>query len=182
MINRYIIIALCVTAFFIPREYSIYFFPIAILYFLILDMRLLRFLIKKSFLLFIIILLLLQPLLTGEKDLLFAGIKLSSDGFYNGALMMLRAIVIIPSISYLSKIIEIKKLQGLFGKVGIQNYDEIFIHSQQIFPILKEKSKEFYTTNKNDIFNPIEFCAQFIALLIKTTNNNLINPKKENIL
>ncbi|MFA7421591.1 MAG: hypothetical protein WCZ90_18050 [Melioribacteraceae bacterium] len=182
MINRYFIIVIFITAFIIPREYSIYFFPFAILYFYFLDKKLLGFLFKRSFLLIVLILLLLQPLFTGEKDILFAGIKLSSEGFYNGIFMMFRAAVVIPSISYLSRSIEIKKMQKLFSRIGIKNYDEVFIHSQQIFPILKEKTKEYFTLHRKKIINPIEFCAQFVAILIRTTQSHLINSKEDEAL
>lgn len=179
MINRYTVIVIFLTAFIIPREYSIYFFPAAILYILLLDKELFRFLFKRSILSIVIILLLLQPLLVGEKDILFAGIKLSSEGFYNGIFMMFRAAVVIPLISYLSRGIEIKKFQKLFGRIGIKDYDEVFVHSQQIFPILKEKTKEYVTVHRKKIINPLEFCAQFIALLIRTSKNHLLNSKED---
>jgi len=179
MINRYIVFIIFITAFIIPREYSIYFFPVAILYIFLLDRKLLRFLFKRSFLLIVLILLILQPLFVGEKDFLFAGIKLSSEGFYNGIFMIFRAAVVIPAISYLSRGIEIKKFQKFFSRVGIKNYDEVFDHSQQIFPILKEKTKEYFTLNKKKITNPIEFIAQFIALLMKTSENHISNSEEK---
>jgi hypothetical protein len=93
--------------------------------------------------------------------------------------MIFRAAVVIPAISYLSRGIEIKKFQKLFSRIGIKNYDEVFDHSQQIFPILKEKTKEYFTLNKKKITNPIEFIAQFIALLVKTSQNQISNSEEK---
>lgn len=172
MKNKYFILVISVTSLFIPREYAFYFFPLAILYILYVDIKLYRFFKKFSFLILVLILIILQPLIIGEKDFLFIGIKLSSNGFYNGLIMILRAVVMIPAISYLSKTTDRKKLQKAFSKIGIQHFDEILDHSQNLFPLLKEKSREFFvTTNRKKILNPIEFTAQFFAFLIKSTNS-----------
>lgn len=183
MKNKYFIFLIFITALFIPREYAFYFFPAAILYILTLDIYLLRFTKKLSFLLLVFIFLILQPLVIGEKDFLFFWIKFSSSGFYNGLIMVLRAVVMIPTITYLSKTADRKKLQKVFSKIGIQEFDEMLDQSQKLFPLLKEKSREFFVaTDRKMIFNPIELTAQFFAFLIKSTNSYTSKIKQEKVL
>jgi energy-coupling factor transporter transmembrane protein EcfT len=183
MKNKYLVILIFVAALFIPRQYAFYFFPAAIFYILYLDIHLFRFIRRFSFLLLVIILLLLQPLIVGEKDLLFLGIKISSNGLSNGLIMVLRAVVMIPAISYLSKTADRKQLQKLFSKIGIQHFDQVLDQSQKLFPLLKEKSREFFvTTDRKKIFNPLELTAQFFAFLIKSTNSYTPKIKQEKVL
>ncbi len=183
MKNKYLVIIILVATLFIPFDYAIYFFPATIIYLVFLDIHLFKFVRKLSFLILVFILILLQPIVLGEKDYLMLGIKISSIGFYNGLIMTLRAVVMIPAISYLSKTADRKKLQRLFDKLGTRHYDEILDHSQKLFPLLKEKTKEFFTTvERKKIFNPIEFTAQFIAFLIKATTTYTPKNNKENVL
>jgi energy-coupling factor transporter transmembrane protein EcfT len=182
MNNKYFITALCFAALFIPGEYSLYFFPLAVAYLLFLDRGLFNFVFKKSFLIFLTILLFLQPLLTGKKNITLLGLYFSSDAFLNGFLMMLRAVVMIPSITYLSKTADKKKLQKIFGRIGIKDFDEIFNYSQQMFPKLKEHTKEFFSSERKRLYNPVEFIAQFIAFLIKSTQTYTLKSKEEDIL
>lgn len=179
MKNKYLVFSIFIFALFIPREYAFYYFPAAILYILVLDIQLFRFIKRISFLLLVIIIMILQPLVIGEKDFLFFGIRLSSTGFYNGLIMVLRAVVMIPIITYLSKTADKKKLQMVFSKIGIQQFDEILDQSQKLFPLLKEKSREFFVAmDRKMIFNPIELTAQFFAFLIKSTYSSKIKQEK----
>ena len=143
MNNKYLVIITFITALLIPRDYAFYFFPPAVLYLMFLDIHLFCFLRRISFLLFVIILLIVQPMVIGEKDFLLLGIKFSTSGFYNGLIMIFRAVVMIPAINYLSKTAGRKKLQSLFAKLGLKNYDEILDHSQKLFPLLKGKLRNF---------------------------------------
>ena len=180
MKNKYLVIIIFAATPFIPFDYAVYFFPAAIPYLIFLDIHLFKFVRKLSFLLFVFILILLQPIILGEKDFLMLGIKISTNGFYNGLIMILRAVVMIPAISYLSKTADRKRLQKLFAKLGIKQFDEILEHSQKLFPLLKEKTKEFFTTvERKKIFNPIEFTAHFIAFLIKATTAYSPKTNKE---
>jgi len=183
MNNKYLVTIIFIAALFIPLDFSFYFFPTAILYLIFLDIHLFHFLRGISFLLFILILLMVQPMIIGEKDFLLMGIKFSTAGFYNGLLMIFRAVVMIPAINYLSKTANRKKLQSLFTKLGIENYDEILDHSQILFPLLKVKTREFFTTvERKKIFNPIELTAQLLAFLIKAAHSYNPKTKKETVL
>jgi len=183
MNNKYLVIITFITALLIPRDYAFYFFPPAVLYLMFLDIHLFCFLRRISFLLFVIILLIVQPMVIGEKDFLLLGIKFSTSGFYNGLIMIFRAVVMIPAINYLSKTAGRKKLQSLFAKLGLKNYDEILDHSQKLFPLLKEKTKEFFTkAERKNFFNPIELSAQLLAFLIKASHSYTAKTKEENVL
>ena len=183
MNNKYILTFILITAVFIPREYAVYFFPAAIIYLLLIDKKLFGFLIKKSFYLLAVILLFIQPLFTGEKDFSLLGMNLSSSSFINGVLMIFRAVVVIPIVTSISRTSDKEKLRKVFGRIGVKNFDEIFEHSREIFPLLKENIKEFFhSTEKRKIFNPVELAAHFIAFLIKSTNAYPVNSKKENVL
>src|SRR5690606_37973832 len=142
MKNKYLLIFFLIAAIFIPREYAVYFFPAAIIYLLILDLKLFNFLLKKSFHLLVFILLFIQPLFTGVKDFDLSGISLSSDSFLNGVQMILRAVVVIPVVSCISRISDKEKLKNIFSKIGVKDFDEIFEYSRLMFPYLKERVKE----------------------------------------
>ncbi|HSL90670.1 MAG TPA: hypothetical protein VK870_15305 [Ignavibacteriaceae bacterium] len=183
MKNKYFIIVIFLAALIIPAGYTLYFFPLAFLYLLYLDSKLFRFLKRISFIVLILLLLILQPLLIGEKDFSIIGIGFSSTAFYNGLMMILRAVLMISSISYLSKTADRKKIQRIFSRIGISHFDEILDHSQKLFPLLKEKSREFISaTDKKRILNPLDLTAHFFAFLIKTTHTHLPKAKQENTL
>jgi hypothetical protein len=182
MKNKHIVMALFFAALIIPREYSFYYFPAAVIYLAFLDIYLFRFVRKISFLILVIMLTVLQPLFMGEKDLLVFGINFSTEGFYNGLMMVMRAVVMIPSISYLSKTVDRNKLRNLFGKIGIKNFDEIFQHSQQMLPVLTERIKSYFASENKKYFNPIEFTARFFAFIIKSVQSYSPDPKEEKSL
>lgn len=183
MKNKYLVIIIFAATLFIPFDYAVYFFPATIIYLIFLDIHLFKFVRKLSFLMLVFILILLQPIVLGEKDYLMLGIKISTNGFYNGLIMILRAVVMIPAINYLSKTSDRRNLQKLFARLGIRQYDEILDHSQKLFPLLKEKTKEFFTTvERKKIFSPIEFTAHFLAFLIKATTTYTPKTNKENAL
>lgn len=179
MRNKYFIFVTFLAALFIPAEYTLYFFPLAFLYLLYLDSKLFRFLKRISFIVLIFILLILQPLLIGEKDFSIIGIGFSSSAFFNGLMMILRAVIMISSISYLSKTADRRKIQRFFSRIGIRHFDEILSHSQKLFPLLKEKTREFISaTDKKRILNPLDLTAHFFAFLIKSTHTHLLKTKQ----
>lgn len=183
MKHKYFIIVLFAAAIFIPRQYALYFSLAAVLYLSILELKLFWFIRRRSFLLFASVLLLVQPIATGEKDIFLLGMSFSSDGFYNGVLMILRAIVMIPSIHYLFKTADKNKLRKIFGKIGVKNYNEILSNSLEIFPLIKENIKKFISsTKRKNLFNPVELTARLIALLIKSACTYSFKAKERNIL
>lgn len=180
---KYLVLLIFITALFIPNDYALYFFPAAILFLLLLDLHLFRFVLRISFLLLIFLLIILQPLIIGDKNFIILGIKISSEGFYNGIIMVLRAVVMIPSVTYLLKISDKTRLKDLFVKFGIHNFDEILDHSQKLFPLLRMQSKEFFKKKEhNKYYNPIEFTAQFTAFLIRATYTYQNKSKGENVI
>lgn len=180
MRNKYFVIVIFLAALLITAEYTLYFFPLALLYLLYLDSKLFRFLKRISFIVLILILIILQPLLIGEKDLSIIGIGFSSTAFYNGLMMILRAVIMISSISYLSKTADRKKIQRLFSRIGMRHFDEILDQSQKLFPLLKERIREFISaTDRKRILNPLDLTAHFFAFLIKTTHTQSLKPKQE---
>lgn len=180
MKNRYLIYLIFFSALFIPAKFGFYFFPAAILYFTCLNINLFKFVRKFSFIVFVIVLIILQPMIADNRDNIILGIKFSLSGFHNGLMMILRAVVMISSISYLSNTADRKKLQNLFSRVGVKHFDKIFEHTQEIFPLLKEKITEFYKTiNRRNLFNPVELSAHFLAFLIRATYSQQNKNKGE---
>jgi hypothetical protein len=168
--TRHLIAGSLLISFFCPMDIAIWIFPFILGFLISRDVRLFRFTTRPSFLILVAILIGLQPLIPGKKDMFLWGIGYSTEVFYSGLFMVIRAIVIIPTINWLSKTMEKEKLKRLSAMLGIKNFDEILTHSQNLFPVIKESSfRYFKESGKEKYYDPVEFAARFIALLIKST-------------
>jgi energy-coupling factor transporter transmembrane protein EcfT len=184
MKTKHIVIALCLLSFFIPAGLSVWFFPAAILFLLYLDRHLFRFVTRFSFIMFFLIIVVFQSLFSGEKDISLYGINFSSAAFYNGMLMILRAAILIPSITYLSRTSDKASIRRLFERIGVRHFDELISTAQNILPLLKENFRHFLSSaRKNGYYTPVEFTARFIVLVIKTVPDRTYNlPEKRETL
>ncbi len=168
MINRYIVSVIVLITLFITPAGGIYFLPAACIYLLFLDSKLFRFIVKWSFALFAFILLVVQPLLAMEKNMMVAGIPVSSEGFFNGVMMLGRAILIISSINYLSVSLNKEKAVWLSSRLGIKNYDEIVSLGGKMIPSVKSSAISFLTSRERKrSLNPVESAARLIVILIR---------------
>ncbi len=173
MINKYIIAVIFLCSLLIPADAGVYFFPAAFIYMLLVDVKLFRFLFKLSFVLFAVILLVFQPLLAIEKDLLIAGLPASSSGFYNGLTMLMRAVIIIPAVGCLSGSLSKERLGRFSAKLGIDNYHEVVSLSGKLMPSVKRNTLEFIRIGKRKGFlTPVESAARLVVGLVKLAGKN----------
>ncbi|HOJ17968.1 MAG TPA: hypothetical protein PLT92_05345 [Ignavibacteriaceae bacterium] len=172
-----------IVSLFCPFYIAVWIFPFILGFLIRQDMKLFKFITRSSFFILVFLLIGLQPLIAGKKDFFLLNLGFSLEVFYSGLFMVIRAIVIIPSITWLSKTMEKAKLKKLSSLLGIKNFDEILTHSQNMFPVIKESCiKYFKETGKRKYYDPVEFFARFIALLIKSTDIYTYKVNKKEIL
>jgi len=168
---------------FCPMDIAIWIFPFILGFLISRDVRLFRFITRLSFLILVALLIGFQPLIAGKKDVFLWGIGYSTEVFYSGLFMVVRAIVIIPTINWLSKTMEKEKLKRLSEVLGIKNFDEILTHSKNLFPVIKESSFRYLKeSGKGKYYDPVEFTARFIALLIKSTTIYISKANEKEII
>jgi hypothetical protein len=173
--EKIIYLTIITFAVILPVKFYFYFFIAALLLILNKDFRAFKFVRSKSFIFLLVLLLLIHPLLGGEKNISILGIKYSCDSFITGLQMIMRAAVIIPSVKLLFGNLHGSNVNNFWNKFGLTYFDSTFNMSKNLMPNLKDTTNNYFggmslNEKKQFLLNPIEFIARFLAVLLTTQN------------
>jgi hypothetical protein len=128
---------------------------------------------KWKFILFILLLLVGIPLLLGEKNATFWGIRYSYEYFQKSLIMVNRSLIILLSIRMFTGKIAPEQLSIWLKKVHLRNFSDVLSVSMGVLPELKTITKESYHQSQNSITNDHFLKKIFngiVRLLVKILN------------
>jgi hypothetical protein len=174
-----------ICAILLPLPFLIALSIISIIINLLVDknnlMRLFRLLRKPAIWILLAILLFINPMITGIKDIALFGMEFSSDTIVRGVKLVLRGIIIMSAFALMKKYygMNIKKL---WEKVGITEFEAVYSESQKVFPAIKDSfSKTLLNIINTGIKNarPMDMAANALADIISEGSKYMNNKDKK---
>jgi len=156
-------------------------FPFLIISFIFISFRSplsFSFLRKKSLWIFLLLLVVVQTFIIGDKDHQLFGIQYSEDNFFISLRMVLRAILLITATSFILIDIKNTNINTIWEKIGIRNFGETFSEAQTILPLINNSVKSYFKQNRKksinvkNFLNPVNFIANGLAELIQLIEEN----------
>ena len=177
--KKFLLTSIILMSIFLPQHLLIYISPLLIAALLLMDYKWIRFVKNKTILFLFVLLVIIQPVLIGEKDILFWGIGISSASFISGLSMFLRGVLVISTFQTINRTMPKEKLFGFWKIIGIMNFDEVFETAKLIFPKLRKRVLSAIGQSKKRIYlkSPLTIIAEIIAL----TMNEAHSAEVENI-
>jgi hypothetical protein len=136
--NLFLFLLFLIPAFFITPQNQIYIIPVLWIAILILDRHAVKSILKWKFLLFLSVLILVFPLIIGEKDARFLNIPYSSQIFKSSTVMANRSLIILLSIKFLTNHISIEQISQWLEGIKLKQFSQVFSISLHIMPEIKQ--------------------------------------------
>jgi energy-coupling factor transporter transmembrane protein EcfT len=112
-------------------------FPFSLAGIGILNISVFRILSKWKLWFFLAVLVLLVPLIAGNKDSILLGISYSSDLFRTGLIMVQRSIIILLALKLFTSRISLDKLAEAMQRTRFQCFSRVFSISMQVLPDIR---------------------------------------------
>ncbi len=169
--EKIIYLVLIILAVITPGTFYYFFFLTAFLLLLFKNIKAFKFVTSKSFIFLTGLLLFVHPLLAGGNNISLLGINYSLDSSLTGLQMIMRAVIIIPSIKLLFRNLSAGSMNNFWKSLGLTHFDSAFSISKKIMPVLKSTTNNYFgkmsrTKRKQLLTNPVEFIARFLAVLL----------------
>lgn len=182
--KRYLLIFIIIASIFLPKLWLIYISPLFAVTVILIEKKSVKMIKNKTILILFVLLVLLQPILLGEKDITFYLINISSHTFISGLSMFIRAIFIITTFQILNRTVPKEKLFGFWKIIGVTDFNEAFDVTRSLFPKLKERMISVVNQKRkfSILKSPLTVIAEIIALTMNEAHSSGIQNSRGNEL
>lgn len=164
----------CVGCALLPLQFQYIALPLVFTILFLYDKKILKQFTRKSFLLITVLLLIIQPLISGGKHDVLFNVEYSGSAFKESLQMIFRAFFIMTSISLLVNKMDKNVLLGKISKTRLRHFKPAFEEAHNLFPVInsavRNSFKSYSGTGRKISINPINMAAMLIASAIKTSN------------
>lgn len=182
-IKKITLIVVIIISMFSPKVLLIYAASFLLFTLWLLDKKVFYMIKNKTMLFLFGVLVLLQPFLLGNKDIILFGLGISSSGLIAGLSMFIRGVLVISAFQIINKTLPKESVFGFWKLIGVSNFTEVFDESKLLFPKLSSRIKA-YTNDKNKIkfiiTSPLTLIAEVIAATITEAHSKGVQETRRN--
>ena len=167
-ISLYPTIIALVLAIALTKEYLFIVSPFIALFFILTSISSIQKMLKPKFIVFLVIIVLIQAIIIGNKNASFYSIPYSPEYLLIGIAMAMRAIFVMIAFTTLSGIIKDFNYGNYLKKIHLDGILMLFENSQRIVPAIQKALPQ----KKTDfIFKPITTSAMVLAEILQCFEN-----------